>query len=118
MQFGLLQEQFNQTSSTSADSASLLPFFCGALPHLACWSILLCHFFVGVAKASAPAFVWVAVLSAFCFDALQSLNQYMQQRELARWSDYMFCETMYSVLSMLSLQTLVWVVYFGTRTLA
>jgi hypothetical protein len=42
----------------------------------------------------------------------------MQQRELARWSDYMFCETMYSVLSMLSLQTLVWVVYFGTRTLA
>ena len=117
MMFGLIQEQTTQHQQGQPDAKSLLPFWIGCVPHAACWAVLFCHFFVGVQHGHAPAFVWAIIFAMFVLDASFAVNQYLQQRELGRWADYLFGEWVFALLSASAKLLLALLTFFGTKGL-
>jgi len=117
MMFGSLQEIMNEKLQGSPDKKSLLPFWMGCIPHLFNWLVLLCFFFVGVKRGSPPAFVWAIIFIIFILDATFAVNQYLQQREIGKWKNYLHGEYVFCVLSLVSKQLLAWLNYGGTNSI-
>ena len=109
---GLLMEQRNE----STDDTDWTPYWVGTLAGLVPW-IVIAITFVGTVIASNsefPTFVIYIYLSIFVFFNLFALNMALQYLEVSRWSDYLFGERAYVLLSLVAKSALAWQVYFGT----
>jgi hypothetical protein len=53
-------------------------------------------------------------VSIFVFFNLFAINMILQYREWWRWTDYLFGERVYILLSLVAKSLLAWQVYFGT----
>jgi hypothetical protein len=84
----------------------------GAVPWLAIAIYLLSP--GSASSASPPAFVHVIFLSLFVFFNIFALNQWLQYRARGRWSDYLFGERIYILLSLTAKSALAWQVFAGT----
>jgi hypothetical protein len=109
---GLLMEQRNQTT----EDTDWTPFYVGTLAGLIPWVVIAITFLGTVVAAGGefPEFVIYIYVSIFVFFNLFALNMILQYRETWRWTDYLFGEKTYILLSLVAKSLLAWQVYFGT----
>lgn len=117
MLFGSLQELFNAHLWGRPQEKSMIPFWMGCVPHMFNWLVLLCYFFVGVSRGDPPGFVWAIIFIIFILDSTFAINQYLQQKEIGKWSDYLYGEWVFCVLSLVAKQLLAWLNFGGTASL-
>lgn len=104
--FGWLQERMNPPGRSST---TMLPFWFGSLVGIAPWLAMTANlFYVGQdAPGALFAILIVQGLFFFCF----GLNQWLQYREVGRWTDYAFGEKTYLVLSLGAKSLLAWQIF-------
>lgn len=109
---GLLMEQRNE----STEETDWTPYWVGTVAGLLPWLVIAITF-VGTVTASGgefPEFVIYIYVSIFVFFNLFALNMALQYLEVSWWSDYLFGEKTYILLSLVAKSVLAWQVYFGT----
>lgn len=108
--FGWLQEDYE------SPGGGWLPFVFGCIVGIVPWLIIA--FFVmspGSASAAAPpGFVYGIIVSLFLFFNVFALNQFLQYKQVGRWSDYLVGERTYITLSLVAKSLLAWQVFGGT----
>lgn len=106
--FGLLQERYERPGG------SLLPFWLGGIVGAVPW-IAIGLYLAGIGTdAQAPGFVYAIFVSLFVFFMSFALNQWLQYRQIGRWSDYLYGERAYMILSLVAKSALAWQIFAGT----
>ena len=106
--FGWLQERSNPPDRTET---TMLPFWFGAIAGTAPW---LAIWFNTLSADEVPGFVYgIVVVETVLFFSF-AVNQWLQYRQVGRWSSYLFGEKSYLVLSLVAKSLLAWQVYGGS----
>ena len=110
--FGIMMELHNQHTKKTDWTAFIYGCIAGALP----WVIIVIYFLSAINSSGAkpPAFVYAIIPTIFVFFNIFALNMYLQYRKVGRWSDYLFGERMYIVLSLAAKTVLAWLIFAGT----
>ena len=87
------------------------PFWFGCVAGAAPWVAIGYNL---VRAETVPNFVIGIFVSLFIFFNSFALNQWLQYRARGRWSDYLFGERVYIVLSLVAKSLLAWQVFGGT----
>lgn len=106
--FGWLQERMNPPGRATT---TMLPFWFGCLVGITPWIAIGINL---VGAGEVPGFVYgiLVVQTAFFFSF--ALNQWLQYREVGKWTDYAYGEKVYLVLSLGAKSALAWQVYSGS----
>lgn len=108
---GLVMEVHNQ----STKKTNWLSYWIGCLAGVVPWLIVTIYFWVGSSEGSSPPqFVYWIFVSIFLFFNCFAINMYLQYKKIGRWSDYMYGEKVYVLLSLVAKSALVWQVFAGT----
>ncbi|MDO9496401.1 MAG: heliorhodopsin HeR [Nocardioides sp.] len=107
--FGWLQEKYEEPGGHG-----WLPFTFGCLAGAVPWIGVLLYTVAPGSSAEPPGFVYAIIVSLFLFFNVFALNQVLQYRARGRWSDYLFGEHVYIVLSLTAKSLLAWQVFGGT----
>jgi hypothetical protein len=103
--FGWLQEKMNPPGRTGT---TMLPFWFGTLVGVAPWMAMGANLSQATdAPKAIFAILIVQGIFFFCF----GLNQWLQYREVGRWSNYVYGEKTYLVLSLAAKSTLAWQIF-------
>lgn len=106
--FGLVQEKYE------SPGGGMLPFWLGCIAGITPW-IAIGIYLVSPGNASSPpGFVYGIFISLFVLFNSFALNQWLQYRQVGRWSDYLHGETVYITLSLVAKSLLAWQVFAGT----
>lgn len=106
--FGWLQERFNPPGRTET---TMLPFWFGCVAGLAPWVAI----WFNIAKSeTVPGFVYGIVIAELVFFFSFALNQWLQYRGVGKWTDYIYGEKVYLVLSLVAKSVLAWQIYGGS----
>lgn len=109
--FGLLMEQLN--SKRKEEKLNWGPFIWGSIAGLAPWiAILICMFGTGN-FGQVPWFVWAIVGTYFVAFNTFPVNMILQYKKVGKWSDYLYGERTYIILSLVAKTLLAWLVLFG-----
>ncbi|MGA8208794.1 MAG: heliorhodopsin HeR [Nocardioidaceae bacterium] len=111
--FGWLQETANPPGGPTR---TMLPFWCGCIAGVAPWAAVLVNT-IGSSTGPGPGpppFVYGIVVSLFLFFMSFAVNQWLQYRGLGRWSDYLYGEKVYLVLSLVAKSALAWQIFGGS----
>jgi Heliorhodopsin len=118
--FGWSMEAANEGRLTRGDAIDWKHFvfgcIAGIIPWLAIFSILWAY---GLqeglpADAGIPAFVYIIIASLFVSFNIFAITMVLQYRKVGRWSDYLYGEKTYMVLSLVAKSLLAWQVWSGT----
>lgn len=118
--FGWLMETQNEGRLTAGQPIDWKPFIFGCIAGIAPWigifSILGAYSFQeGLpAEAGIPGFVYVIIASLFVAFNIFAITMVLQYRRIGRWSDYLYGEKTYMVLSLVAKTLLAWQVWSGT----
>jgi hypothetical protein len=109
--FGWLQEKY-----TNPGTKDFLPFIFGSIAGLVPWAIIL---IAVIAPGSSfpegpPGFVYGIIISLFLFFNSFALVQYWQYKQKGKWSDYLYGERAYIILSLVAKSALAWQIFSGT----
>ena len=109
--FGWLQEKYE-----TPGSGGWLPFIFGCISGIVPWLALLFYIFSigGAAGTSAPGFVYGIVFSIFLLFNSFALVQWLQYKQVGRWSDYLRGERTYITLSLIAKSLLAWQIFANT----
>jgi hypothetical protein len=108
---GLIMEVHNQTTKKTNWISFIVGCFAGAMP----WVVVALYLFGSVeGEFGPPDFVYWIFFSIFLFFNSFALNMYLQYKKVGKWSDYLWGEKMYIVLSLLAKSALAWQVFAGT----
>lgn len=109
--FGWLQERHEQPGA-----GGWLPFFFGCLAGVVPWLAIGIYLLSlgSTSSAAPPTFVYSIFVSLFVFFNVFALNQWLQYRARGRWSDYLFGERIYILLSLTAKSALAWQIFAGT----
>ena len=108
---GLVMEVHNQTTKKT----NWLSYVIGCIAGFVPWIV----FAIYVAGARSygsgqiPSFVYWIYLSMFIFFSSFAINMYLQYRKVGKWSDYLYGERVYMILSLVAKSLLAWQVFFG-----
>ncbi len=105
--FGWLMELHNQTTQRTNWTAYWFGCFAGAVPWVAVAIYL-------VGAADPPGFVYGIFASLFVFFNVFAINMLLQYKRVGRWSDYLYGERVYMLLSLTAKSALAWQVFAGT----
>lgn len=106
--FGLLQERYERPGG------SMLPFWLGSLVGIVPW-VAIGVYMSGVGTdARIPGFVYAIFFSLFAFFMSFAVNQWLQYRRVGPWTDYLYGERVYVILSLVAKSALAWQVFAGT----
>jgi hypothetical protein len=108
--FGLVQERMTQPGRTT----TLLPFWMGCIAGIVPWLAVGVYLVSPGSTAEPPAFVYAIFISLFVFFNSFAVNQYLQYRQIGKWKDYLFGESVYVTLSLVAKSALAWQVFAGT----
>ena len=106
--FGWIQERMNPPGRTST---TMLPFWFGTLVGIAPWVSIAVNI---AGSETVPGFVYGIVVAQFVFFFSFGLNQWLQYREVGKWTDYAFGEKAYLVLSLAAKSVLAWQIFGGS----
>jgi hypothetical protein len=106
--FGWIQERMNPPGRATT---TMLPFWFGTLVGLAPW-VSIAYNIAG--SQTVPGFVYGIVVAQFVFFFSFGLNQWLQYREVGKWTDYAFGEKTYLVLSLVAKSVLAWQIFGGS----
>lgn len=118
--FGWLMETQNEGRLESGQPIDWKPFIFGCVAGIAPWigifSILGAYSFQeGLpADAGIPGFVYLIIASLFVAFNIFAITMVLQYRKVGRWSDYLYGEKTYMVLSLVAKTLLAWQVWSGT----
>ena len=109
--FGWLQERYENPGS-----GGWLPFAFGCIAGIVPWVAITVYLLSpgSISSASPPGFVYGIFVSLFAFFNVFALNQWLQYRARGRWSDYLFGERIYIMLSFTAKSALAWQIFAGT----
>jgi hypothetical protein len=109
--FGWLQERYEEPGA-----GGWLPFTFGCLAGIVPWIAIAVYVIApgSASSASPPGFVYGILISLFVFFNVFALNQWLQYRARGRWSEYLFGERVYILLSLTAKSALAWQVFAGT----
>jgi hypothetical protein len=106
--FGWIQERMNPPGRTST---TMLPFWFGTFVGIAPWISIAVNI---AGSETVPGFVYGIVVAQFVFFFSFGLNQWLQYREVGKWTDYAFGEKAYLVLSLAAKSVLAWQIFGGS----
>jgi hypothetical protein len=106
--FGWLQELMNPPGRTMT---TMLPFWFGTLVGLAPWASIAFNI---IGSTTVPGFVYGIVLAQAVFFFSFGLNQWLQYRQVGRWTSYAHGEKAYLVLSLVAKSVLAWQIFGGS----
>ncbi|MEI7622226.1 MAG: heliorhodopsin HeR [Actinomycetes bacterium] len=119
--FGLVMEQVNR----NRDSVNWWPFIFGCIAGIVPWIAIT----IGLVSAATdntiidgvpanadgvPPFVYGIVISLFLLFNCFALNQWLQYRGKGKFTDYLYGEKVYLVLSLVAKSALAWQIFAGT----
>ena len=104
--FGWIQERMNPPGRTST---TMMPFWFGTIAGIAPWIAILIQI---IGSKTVPGFVYGIVIVQFVLFFSFGLNQWLQYRSIGKWTDYVYGEKAYLVLSLAAKSLLAWQIYF------
>ncbi len=109
--FGYLMELLNQRT----DKTNWSPFILGSISGGFPWVVLFAYFTGAVISSSGnvPNFVYAIFITYLILFMSFAGNMALQYRGKGRWSDYLYGERVYIVLSFVAKTVLVWLVFAG-----
>lgn len=107
--FGWLQEKMNPIGRTET---TMMPFWFGCVAGIAPWIALAVNI---LGAETVPNFVFGILIAQGIFFFSFALNQWLQYREVGKWSDYLFGEKAYLVLSLAAKSILAWQIFGGSQ---
>lgn len=93
------------------------PFWFGCIAGATPWVALVAYLAVNLSQEGSegpPGFVYGILVSIFVLFNVFALNQWLQYRQVGRWKDYLFGETVYIVLSLTAKTVLAWQIFANT----
>jgi hypothetical protein len=109
--FGWMMELHNQ----STNKTNWTSFYFGCIAGLVTWIAIAIYLFgAGGGDNKAPNFVYWIYFSIFIFFNSFAINQVLQYKKVGRWSDYLYGERVYIILSLVAKSLLAWQVFAGT----
>jgi hypothetical protein len=106
--FGWLQEQMNPPGRTTT---TMLPFWFGSIVGLAPWIAIIINI---AGSKTVPGFVYGIVVAQAVFFFSFALNQWLQYKGVGKWTDYVYGEKVYLVLSLVAKSVLAWQIFGGS----
>jgi hypothetical protein len=109
---GLIMEVHNQSTTKT----SWISYVVGTVAGLGPWVVIGIYFWGAnqYGNEGIPGFVYAIYASLFLFFSSFAVNMYLQYKGKGRWSDYLFGEKVYMILSLVAKSALAWQVFFGT----
>ena len=107
--FGLLMEEVNQYKQKTDWSA----FIFGSVAGIGPWIVIVLNAFGNSDPSLVPWFVYAIVGSYFVFFNLFPINMVLQYKKVGRWSNYLYGDRTYIVLSSVAKTALAWLVLAG-----
>lgn len=93
------------------------PFWFGSIAGIGPWVAIALYLVLNVTADGAegpPGFVYGILVSIFVLFNCFAVNQWLQYRQVGKWSDYLFGETVYIVLSLVAKSALAWQIFVNT----
>jgi len=109
--FGLVMEQLN--AGREKKDVRWGPFIYGSIAGIAPWVVILMYMFGTGEFDMVPWFVWAIVGTYFVAFNTFPVNMVLQYKGVGRWSDYVYGERVYIILSLVAKSVLAWLVLFG-----
>ena len=108
---GLMMEVHNQTT----EKTSWLSFNIGALAGIVPWVVIGLYFWGSnhYGLGHIPTFVYWIYVSLFVFFNCFAINMILQYKKVGKWSNYLYGEKVYIVLSLVAKSLLAWQVFAG-----
>ena len=103
--FGWIMEMVNR----SGEPKWFTPFWFGCIAGVGPWLAIGAYIFTG--DEQPPGFVYGIIISIFVFFNSFAINQWLQYKEIGKWSDYLVGERAYIVLSFVAKSVLAWQLY-------
>jgi VanZ family protein len=104
--FGWVQERVNPPGRAET---TMLPFWFGTIAGIAPWVAIAVQI---IGSETVPGFVYGIVVVQFVLFFSFGLNQWLQYRQIGPWTDYVYGEKAYLVLSLAAKSLLAWQIYF------
>src|SRR3990167_1644022 len=109
---GLVMEVHNQTTKKTSWLSYIIGCVAGIIPWIAFTIYVKGAYMYGSGKI--PAFVYWIYASMFVLFASFAVNMYMQYRGKGKWTDYLYGERVYMILSLVAKTALAWQIFAGT----
>ena len=107
--FGLLMEHYE-----TPGRPRWLSFVFGCLAGAVPWAVIAVYLAAPGVPANPPAFVYAIFFSLFVFFNVFAVNLLLQYRQVGKWRDYLYGETVYIFLSLTAKSLLAWQVFAST----
>lgn len=107
--FGYLMEKMNQNRYKTSWSA----FIFGAIAGIVPWIVIALNAFGNSDLDKVPWFVYAITFSYFFFFNLFPINMILQYLKVGPWSNYLYGERVYIILSLVAKTVLAWLVFAG-----
>ena len=109
--FGLYMEQLN--SGKDKKNVTWGPFIFGTIAGLTPWIVIVLYMIGNGNYDMVPWFVWAIVGTYFVAFNTFPVNMILQYKKVGKWSNYLYGERTYIVLSLVAKSILAWLVLFG-----
>lgn len=109
--FGLDMELIN--AGMDKKKVNWGPFVWGSVAGIAPWIVILTYMFGTGNFDMVPWFVWAIVGTYFVAFNTFPINMILQYKKVGKWSDYLYGERVYIILSLVAKSVLAWLVLFG-----
>ena len=108
---GLVMELWNQ----DARKVNWLSYVIGCIAGIVPWIVVAIYLISGGAYGvAAPVFVYWIFGSMFVLFASASVNKYLQYRKVGNWTNYLYTERVFMILSLVAKTALAWQIFAGT----
>jgi len=108
---GWVMEVHNQTTSRTNWLSYLVGVVAGIIP----WLVVAAYVKGAVVYGSGvPTFVYFIYASLFILFASFAINMYLQYKKIGHWSNYLYGERIYIILSLIAKSALAWQIFAGT----
>lgn len=105
--FGAIQERYENPGKPS-----WLPFWFGSFAGIVPWIAIAIYVWAPGLNVSPPGFVYGIIISLFVFFNCFAVNMLLQYKQVGPWSDYLFGEKVYILLSLTAKSLLAWQIFF------
>ncbi|MFC2012444.1 heliorhodopsin HeR [Chloroflexota bacterium] len=105
--FGALQEKYENPGKPN-----LLPFLFGTFGGIIPWIAIVIYVWAPGLTISPPGFVYGIIASLFIFFNCFAVNMLLQYKKVGPWSDYLYGEKVYILVSLTAKALLAWQVFF------
>ncbi|MBN2504063.1 MAG: heliorhodopsin HeR [Bacilli bacterium] len=110
--FGLVMEQLN-SKRAEGEKVDWGPFIWGSVAGIAPWIAIILYMSGNPNLDMVPWFVWAIVGTYFVAFNTFPINMVLQYLKVGKWSNYLYGEKTYIVLSLVAKTILAWLVFFG-----